>query len=73
MTPHTPTIQLQSQLPTSELALHVGQVLGHSAWRVIEQAEANAFGAATHDEQWIHTDTQRAAQGRSGGPSPTAT
>jgi acyl dehydratase len=63
MTPHPPTIQLPTQLPTSELALRAGQVLGHSEWRVIEQAEANAFGAATHDEQWIHSDTQRAAQG----------
>lgn len=38
-------------------------MLGHSEWRVIEQADANAFGAATHDEQWIHTDPLRAAQG----------
>lgn len=61
MTPHTSTLPLQ--LPTTEIGLRVGQVLGHSAWRVIEQAEANAFGAATHDEQWIHTDTRRAARG----------
>ena len=63
MTPHTPTIQLQSQLPTSELALHVGQVLGSSDWRVIEQADANAFGAATHDQQWIHTDPHACGDG----------
>ncbi len=61
MTPYTSTAPLQ--LPVSEIGLHTGQVLGHSAWRVIDQAEANAFGAATHDEQWIHTDTDRAAQG----------
>ncbi len=61
MTPHTDTGP--AQFTVSEIGLHVGQVLGHSEWRVIEQADANAFGAATHDEQWIHTDPVRAAQG----------
>lgn len=61
MTPQTATGP--TQLTVSEIGLHVGQVLGHSEWRVIEQADANAFGAATHDEQWIHTDPVRAAQG----------
>lgn len=61
MTPHTSTRPMQ--LTAAEIGLHVGQVLGHSSWRVIEQADANAFGSATHDEQWIHTDPLRAAQG----------
>lgn len=61
MTPQTAARPIQ--LTVSELHLHVGQVLGHSAWRVVEQADADAFGAATHDEQWIHTDPHRAAQG----------
>jgi len=61
MTPHTITEPLQ--LTTSNLGARVGQVLGRSEWRVIEQSDANAFGAATHDEQWIHTDPHRAAQG----------
>ena len=51
------------QLTTSELKTRVGGVIGHSDWHAIEQADANAFGAATHDEQWIHTDPIRAAQG----------
>ncbi|WP_328327653.1 MaoC family dehydratase [Kribbella sp. NBC_00382] len=51
------------QLTTSELKARLGGVIGHSEWRAIEQADANAFGAATHDEQWIHTDPIRAAQG----------
>jgi acyl dehydratase len=39
------------------------ELLGRSEWRVIQQADANAFGATTHDEQWIHTDPLRAASG----------
>lgn len=61
MTPHTATPPIQ--LTVSEIGRHTGQVLGHSEWRVIEQADANAFGATTHDEQWIHTDPLRASQG----------
>jgi len=51
------------RLSTSDLRSRVGVVIGHSEWHAIEQADANAFGAATHDEQWIHTDPLRAAQG----------
>jgi acyl dehydratase len=61
MTPHTITEPLQ--LTTADLAGRVGEVLGRSEWRVIEQADANAFGATTHDQQWIHTDPLRAASG----------
>lgn len=61
MKPHTLNGPLQ--VTTSDLGGRIGQVLGRSEWRVIEQADANAFGAATHDEQWIHTDPQRAAHG----------
>ncbi len=71
MTPHTTTGPIQLTVP--ELGLHVGRVLGHSVWHVIEQADANAFGAATHDEEWIHTDPHRAAQGPFGRTSATAT
>lgn len=61
MTLHSETQALQ--LTTSELASHVGEVLGCSRWHTVEQADANAFGATTRDEQWIHTDPQRAAEG----------
>ena len=50
-------------LTTSDLAGRIGEPLGVSDWRVVAQADANAFGATTHDEQWIHTDPTRAAQG----------
>jgi acyl dehydratase len=61
MTVLVPTEPLQ--LTTSELQARTDQVLGRSAWHLIQQADANAFGAATHDEQWIHTDPTRAATG----------
>jgi hypothetical protein len=61
MTVLVPTEPLQ--LTTSDLRGRLDQVLGRSSWHRIEQADANAFGAATHDEQWIHTDPARAASG----------
>ncbi|MEP6798635.1 MAG: MaoC family dehydratase [Lapillicoccus sp.] len=57
------TLNLPTPLTTADLASRVGQPLGCSAWHVIAQADANAFGATTHDEQWIHTDPERAAHG----------
>ena len=57
------TLSKPISLTTADLTSRVGQTLGLSDWRVIEQADANAFGATTHDEQWIHTDPARAAHG----------
>lgn len=60
-------VQEPLQLTTSDLASRTDQVLGRSQWHTIEQADANAFGAATLDEQWIHTDPRRAERGPFGG------
>jgi acyl dehydratase len=51
----------------TELASHVGSVLGHSSWRAISQGDVDAFAALTGDRQWIHVDPQRAAAGPFGG------
>jgi acyl dehydratase len=51
------------RVTTGELPALVGRVLGHSAWHTVTQADANTFGAATGDMQWIHTDPARAAHG----------
>jgi len=51
------------RVTTAELPALVGRVLGHSAWHTVTQAHVNAFGAATHDMQWIHTDPARAKNG----------
>ena len=57
------TVAPPLRLSTTELGAWTGEVLGRTPWRVVAQADANAFGAATHDEQWIHTDPERAASG----------
>jgi acyl dehydratase len=50
-----------------DLAQRTRQVLGRSQWHTVEQDQIDAFGAATLDEQWIHTDPRRAAHGPFGG------
>ena len=45
------------------LADRVGQELGVSAWRVIEQDRIDRFADATDDHQWIHVDPARAVGG----------
>jgi acyl dehydratase len=38
----------------------VGEEIGISDWYEVTQDEVNAFAKATHDEQWIHVDVERA-------------
>lgn len=38
----------------------VGEEIGVSDWYEVTQDEINAFAKATHDEQWIHVDVERA-------------
>src|SRR3954470_24006063 len=40
-----------------------GTRFGPSSWIEIPQEKINAFADATGDEQWIHTDPERAAGG----------
>lgn len=44
-----------------------GQDLGHSEWRTVTQDMVNMFADATDDQQWIHTDPERAKDGPFGG------
>jgi acyl dehydratase len=46
-----------------ELAESTGQPIGHSEWTTITQEAVNLFADATGDHQWIHVDTERAANG----------
>ncbi|GGK01033.1 MaoC family dehydratase [Pilimelia anulata] len=50
-----------------ELRAAVGEHLGYSAWRAVDQARIDGFADATDDHQWIHTDPARAAAGPYGG------
>jgi len=51
----------------AELLGHVGENLGVSDWLTIDQARIDGFAAVTGDDQWIHTDPERAAAGAFGG------
>jgi acyl dehydratase len=46
-----------------QLQQAVGEELGTSDWVLIDQARVDRFADATDDHQWIHVDTERAAQG----------
>jgi acyl dehydratase len=46
-----------------DLAALEGQEIGRSDWVVVTQASIDQFARATGDEQWIHVDPARAAEG----------
>ena len=41
---------------------YVGQELGVSDYVLLDQERINLFADATLDHQWIHVDTERAAE-----------
>jgi acyl dehydratase len=45
-----------------ELRRLVGTELGTSSWHAVTQARIDAFAAATHDLEPLHTDPERAAR-----------
>ncbi len=47
----------------SELENMAGREIGVSGWHTLEQSQIQAFADATLDQQWIHTDPDRAAAG----------
>ncbi len=47
----------------SDLAAGVGQAVGVGDWHTVTQADINLFAKATLDNQWIHVDPERAADG----------
>jgi acyl dehydratase len=46
----------------------VGTDLGTTDWVTVRQADIDMFAKATHDEQWIHVDVERARGGPFGAP-----
>ncbi|MCI0142616.1 MaoC family dehydratase [Arthrobacter bambusae] len=48
---------------TEGLEAAVGEELGVSDWVIVDQDMIDGFGEITGDEQWIHVDPVRAAQG----------
>lgn len=49
--------------PTDLLELEAGTALGESSWIEITQSDIDTFAEATRDDQWIHVDPERAANG----------
>jgi acyl dehydratase len=47
----------------ADLSALVGHEFAHSEALLIDQARVDAFAHATEDQQWIHVDPERAAQG----------
>lgn len=55
------------EVAVTELEPLIGERLGTSAWHEITQERISTFGRVTGDEQWIHVDPERAADGPFGG------
>ncbi|WP_338848172.1 MaoC family dehydratase [Massilia sp. W12] len=54
-------------LKRADLPALIGQELACSDWFLIDQARIQAFADVTLDQQWIHTDPERAAASPFGG------
>ncbi|MGC5224764.1 MaoC family dehydratase [Micromonospora sp. DT81.3] len=52
----------------ADVAGLAGNDLGYTDWLEITQEKVNTFADATGDQQWIHTDPERAKDGPFGGP-----
>ncbi len=46
-----------------ELRAAVGQEVGTTGWREVDQKRIDLFAEATGDHQWIHVDPAKAAEG----------
>lgn len=55
------------QVPVAHLKDYIGKELGHSEWLTIDQERVNQFADCTGDHQFIHIDTEKAAQTPFGG------
>ena len=44
----------------ADVANHVGETFGPGPWMTVDQAMINAFGEASGDDAWFHTDPERA-------------
>ena len=51
----------------AQLRAMVGEELGVSDWHEVTQEAIDAFASVTGDDQWIHTDPERATQTPFGG------
>lgn len=55
------------QVDVAELSSVAGRVFGPGPWLEVTQERVDLFAQATGDDQWIHVDPARAAEGPFGG------
>jgi len=58
---------MTNSINARELNQYVGKETGVSQWFTITQAQINKFGDATHDQQYIHVDPEKAKDSPFGG------
>jgi acyl dehydratase len=59
---------MSGSIAIQDIPARVGEEVGLSDWRPVTQEMIDAFAQATDDDQWIHTDPERAtAEGPFGG------
>jgi acyl dehydratase len=57
---------LPDAVHVTDLPTLKGKDIGHSRWVEITQDQISTFARLTGDEQWIHVDAERAAEGSFG-------
>lgn len=58
-----------ASLSMANIADRIGQELGVTEWTTLDQPRIQAFADCTGDQQWIHTDVERATRASPfGGP-----
>lgn len=62
--PAAPAIEMKPEAEQlyHELQAQLGEVMHTGDWIMVDQQRINQFGVVTEDEQWIHTDPERAEQ-----------
>lgn len=63
----TDSTTTQKVVRFDELPGLVGTEVGPSSWLLVDQERIDRFAVATEDDQWIHTDPERAKDGPFGG------
>ncbi len=54
-------------VPVENMNDYVGEEIAVSDWFEIDQERVNQFAGCTEDQQWIHTDVEKAKEGPFGG------
>jgi len=58
---------MPTEIHVQDLPSATGRELGPGPWHTVTQSQVDQFAESTGDDQWIHTDPVRAADGPFGG------